>query len=165
LDNLNKVEKVEINTHEITAQVVSELEPIIAMNNKKVVCYFNTDFVYADPSSLRQILRNLVVNAVRYSGQEIAAESIKVTWEKTKDNLMTQLVVQDYGPGISKEHQGRIFERFYRVDKGRNRTQGGSGLGLALVKHHTLIHGGQISLESEIGQGCKFVCQFPERKI
>lgn len=159
LDNLNKIEKIKISTKEVTADILSELEPIIAMNNKKVICYFNEEYVFADYSSLTQVLRNLIVNAIRYSGAERDAEVIEVRWVSHGD--ATQLVVKDRGPGIAKEHQSRIFERFYRVDKGRNRNQGGSGLGLALVKHHTQIHGGQILLQSDIGEGCEFTCEFP----
>lgn len=159
LDNLNKIEKVKISTKEVSAEILNELEPIISMNFKKVICYFNEEYVFADYSSLTQILRNLVVNAIRYSGTDKDAEVIEVRW--TSLGGATQLVVKDRGPGIAKEHQPRIFERFYRVDKGRNRNQGGSGLGLALVKHHTQIHGGQISLQSDIGEGCEFTCEFP----
>lgn len=159
LDNLNKIEKVKISTKEVTADILSELEPIISMNNKKVICYFNEDYVFADYSSLTQVLRNLIVNAIRYSGTEKDAEVIDVRWNSLGHR--TQLVVKDRGPGIAKEHQARIFERFYRIDKGRNRNHGGSGLGLALVKHHTQIHGGQISVMSDVGEGCEFVCEFP----
>lgn len=159
LDNLNKVEKVKLSTKEITADILSELESIITMNQKKVICYFNAEYVFADYSSLSQILRNLIVNAIRYSGQDGDAEVIEVRWDTLRN--LTQLSVKDRGPGIAKEHQGRIFERFYRVDKGRNRNQGGSGLGLALVKHHTQIHGGQIVLHSDTGEGCEFICHFP----
>lgn len=161
LDNLNKIEKVKISTKEVTADILTELEPIIAMNHKKVICYFSEENVFADYSSLTQVLRNLIVNAIRYSGSDKEAEVIEVRW--TSVGGSTQLVVKDRGPGIAKEHQLRVFERFYRVDKGRNRNQGGSGLGLALVKHHTQIHGGQISLQSDIGEGCEFTCEFPSR--
>ena len=159
LDNLNKIEKVKLNTKEVTADILGELEPIISMNNKKVICYFNEEHVFADYSSLTQVLRNLIVNAIRYSGTEKDSEVIDVKWNSLGNT--TQLVVKDRGPGIGKEHQSRIFERFYRVDKGRNRNQGGSGLGLALVKHHTKMHGGQISVRSDMGEGCEFTCEFP----
>lgn len=160
LDNVNKIEKVKLSTKEVTADILSELEPLIAMNHKNVICYFNEEYVFADYSSLTQVLRNLIVNAIRYSGQESNAQVIEVKWQHAEEG--TQLIVKDHGPGIAKEHQSRIFERFYRVDKGRNRNQGGSGLGLALVKHHVQIHGGQISIQSELGEGCQFVCSFPE---
>ena len=74
---------------------------------------------------------------------------------------MTWLRVKDFGPGISKDQQDRVFERFYRIDKGRGRDQGGSGLGLALVKHHVLNHHGRIWLNPEVQQGAEFICEFP----
>jgi len=166
LDHLDHIEKSILNTREITAEVLSDLDPIIVMKHKKVVCYFNVDTVLADHSSMTQILRNLIINAIRYSGDDHReSQTIVVSWnncDHNKEKKWVELSVKDFGPGIPKEHQSRIFERFYRVDKGRNRQQGGSGLGLALVKHHTLIHGGTIELESDINQGCKFVCKFPK---
>ena len=62
--------------------------------------------------------------------------------------------------GISKENQARVFERFFRVDKGRSRALGGTGLGLALVKHIAILHGGTVSLESQLGKGSTFTITF-----
>ena len=67
----------------------------------------------------------------------------------------------DDGPGIPKEAQERIFERFYRVDKARSREQGGTGLGLAIVKHVVQAHGGEVHLESEPGAGARFILHLP----
>jgi two-component system phosphate regulon sensor histidine kinase PhoR len=64
--------------------------------------------------------------------------------------------VRDQGGGIAKEHLSRLFERFYRVDRARSRQQGGTGLGLAIVKHITQAHGGQLTVESELGKGSTF---------
>ena len=73
---------------------------------------------------------------------------------------MVEVSVSDTGMGISKENQARVFERFFRVDKGRSRALGGTGLGLALVKHIAILHGGTVSLESQLGKGSTFTITF-----
>ncbi len=72
-----------------------------------------------------------------------------------------EFFVQDFGPGIASEHLGRIFERFYRVDKARSRESGGTGLGLAIVKHIVQAHGGRVRAESELGAGATFFFTLP----
>jgi two-component system phosphate regulon sensor histidine kinase PhoR len=67
----------------------------------------------------------------------------------------------DYGPGIAEEHHDRIFERFYTVSKDRSRSLGGSGLGLSIVKHIALLHGGRVTLSSFPGRGSTFVIHLP----
>lgn len=73
----------------------------------------------------------------------------------------TRLNVSDTGIGIPEEHQRRIFERFYRVDKGRSRETGGTGLGLAIVKHIVQQHGAQIQIKSALNEGTSIVVNFP----
>ena len=70
------------------------------------------------------------------------------------------LLVQDTGIGISREHQERVFERFYRVDKSRSKATGGTGLGLAIVKHIAARHDAQISMDSELGRGTTITVRF-----
>ncbi len=162
--NLSKVDvssslaKVLYSTQEITNEVMNEVDHLLNMNNKKIVVEIIAQKVFAHSESLKQILRNLLVNAIKYSGE---ASEINISW--SENPLHTILKVKDNGPGISKEHQDRIFERFYRVDKGRTRDQGGFGLGLALVKHHMLNHQGQIKLVSGQGLGSEFICEFPQQ--
>ena len=147
--NLSKVDvssalqKTQLSTEAITSEVMNEVGNLLNMNHKRINVDFQAKEVFANADSVRQILRNLLVNAVKYSGD---AQEISITWRSTVTG--TSLHVKDNGPGISKDHQDRIFERFYRVDKGRSRDQGGFGLGLALVKHHMLNHQGQVRVVS-----------------
>ena len=115
------------------------------------------DTVVADRTALRQILSNLVENAVRHT----TAGSVTVFAER--DAAGTWIGVRDTGPGIGAEHLPRIFERFYRVDVGRARESGGTGLGLAIVKHLVEAHGGLLNAASELGRGTRIAALFPER--
>jgi two-component system phosphate regulon sensor histidine kinase PhoR len=105
---------------------------------------------------LEQALLNLLSNAVKYSE---AGSAVKISAKQAGSNI--EVSVADRGLGISPEHQSRIFERFYRVDKGRDRRLGGAGLGLAIVKHIALAHGGTVSLQSEPGKGSVFTLSIP----
>jgi two-component system, OmpR family, phosphate regulon sensor histidine kinase PhoR len=162
--NLSKVDvstsliKAPIATVGVTNEVMNEVGNLLTMTQKKVTLVNQAPEVYANIESLKQILRNLLVNAIKYSGD---SSEIKICWSQDASKVV--LSVKDNGFGISKEHQGRIFERFYRVDKGRGRDQGGFGLGLALVKHHMLNHNGQIRLVSDTGLGSEFICEFPRQ--
>jgi two-component system phosphate regulon sensor histidine kinase PhoR len=155
LENSHKVDKEQLNIQSLTESILTEFDSVLSMNNKRIVCRFDASTVFADESGLRQIMRNLIVNAIRYSGP--SAPLISVSWSETSTQVL--LSVKDTGPGIRKEDQDRIFERFYRVDKGRARHQGGSGLGLALVKHQMLNHGGKVVLKSS-AEGTEFICEF-----
>jgi two-component system phosphate regulon sensor histidine kinase PhoR len=112
---------------------------------------------YADNDRMRQVISNLVDNAIKYgrSGGVTSVEGCQLP-----DGRIEVTVVDD-GPGIPKDAQERIFERFYRVDKARSREQGGTGLGLAIVKHVVQAHGGEVRLESEPGVGARFIIDLP----
>ena len=108
--------------------------------------------VIADRHSLEQVLVNLLDNAIKYT-----PEGGKVTISGSeKDPREVEISVQDNGIGIPKEDLPRIFERFYRVDKGRSQELGGTGLGLSIVKHLVQAHGGRIWVESQMGKGTTF---------
>ena len=105
-----------------------------------------------------EALSNLVSNAIRYGPD---SGCVTVTASRDEDHI--RFVVQDEGPGIPERHIPRLFERFYRVDTARSRSAGGTGLGLAIVKHIALAHGGEISVQSEMGVGSTFTLQIPHR--
>jgi two-component system phosphate regulon sensor histidine kinase PhoR len=113
--------------------------------------------VLADSERMRQVISNLVDNAIKYgkAGGTTSVEGMLL------EDGRVELAVADDGPGIPREAQERIFERFYRVDKARSREQGGTGLGLAIVKHVIQAHGGEVRLESEPGSGSRFILTLP----
>jgi len=112
-------------------------------------------------TELHSALGNLVSNAVRYTPPE---GLIRVSWRVREDGA-GEFEVADTGPGIAREHLSRLTERFYRVDSGRSREAGGTGLGLAIVKHVMQRHGGEVRIESELGQGSRFRLVFPPARL
>jgi two-component system phosphate regulon sensor histidine kinase PhoR len=115
--------------------------------------------VLTDPERLRRILENLVDNAVKYTPE---GGRVEVTTSPGPDGA-ARIEVADNGPGIAAEHQARVFERFYRVDKARSRELGGTGLGLSIVRHLVESLGASVSVESEPGQGSRFCVTLPGR--
>jgi two-component system sensor histidine kinase SenX3 len=112
--------------------------------------------VLGDRRQLASALYNLVDNAVKYSGSEDS-----VTIETSTDGVTVDVVINDQGIGIPKRDIDRIFERFYRVDQARSRQTGGTGLGLAIVRHIADNHGGEVLVESRIGEGSTFTLRLP----
>ncbi len=112
--------------------------------------------VSADPDRLIQVLRNLVENAIKYT-----PAGGRVTLSARHEGGRVLIAVSDTGVGIPRADLGRIFERFYRVDKARTRSTGGTGLGLAIAKHIVEAHGGTIAVESEVGKGSTFTVALP----
>lgn len=104
---------------------------------------------------LRELIENLCQNAIRYNNE---GGMVHVFVGQKEGHVV--LRVSDNGIGIPKEHQDRVFERFYRVDKSRSKATGGTGLGLAIVKHIVAIHSAEIVLESEVGQGTVITVKF-----
>jgi two-component system phosphate regulon sensor histidine kinase PhoR len=112
--------------------------------------------VYADSRRLEQMLTNLVDNGIKFSHQN---GTVTIRHESgTHDRIL----VTDDGDGIPAQHLERLFERFYRVDRARSREMGGTGLGLAIVKHLALLHGGEVTVESELGKGSTFTVHLPK---
>jgi two-component system phosphate regulon sensor histidine kinase PhoR len=147
----------DISPEIITREVVDELKAEYAKKQQEIKISTDTKNFYADPVKVGQVLRNLLSNAIRYVPEK---GIIEIIWNKTREGVI--LTVKDNGPGISPTHQARLFERFYRVDKGRSRELGGTGLGLSIVKHIMLAHGGSINIKSQLGHGAEFICYFPQ---
>ena len=104
--------------------------------------------IYGVNRYIYEIIYNLCDNAIRYN---VEGGSVKICIKNDGGRVIVS--VSDTGIGIAPEHQGRIFERFYRVDKSHSRETGGTGLGLSIVKHEVQYHSGKVHLESEEGNG------------
>ncbi len=116
--------------------------------------------ILGSEAELHSVFWNLISNAVKYTPAE---GRVSIRWEA--DGNGARFAVEDSGIGIAAEHLPRITERFYRVDPGRARKTGGSGLGLSIVKHALTRHGGVLEVESEEGQGSTFTCHFPAKRL
>ena len=104
-----------------------------------------------NPSLIGSIFRNLTENAIAYSeGRNIYISLLE------NNAKMCRIRFEDDGKGVKEEQMPRLFERFYRVDKGRSRQKGGTGLGLAIVKHSVMFHGGSITVTNRPGGGLRF---------
>jgi len=115
--------------------------------------------VQADSRRLEQMLTNLIDNGIKFSPQN---GTVSISHEPgTRDRIL----VTDDGDGIPAQHLERLFERFYRVDRARSRELGGTGLGLAIVKHLALLHGGEVTVESELGKGSTFTIHLPKTPV
>jgi two-component system, OmpR family, phosphate regulon sensor histidine kinase PhoR len=118
-------------------------------SNKDIVGYYN---------ELRSALSNLVFNAVKYT-----PEGGKIVLRWYEENKRGYFSVRDNGIGIAPHHIPRLTERFYRADPSRNAETGGTGLGLAIVKHVLLQHNSELRIDSQLGKGSTFICEFPLR--
>jgi two-component system, OmpR family, phosphate regulon sensor histidine kinase PhoR len=115
--------------------------------------------VYADSRRLEQMLTNLIDNGIKFSREN---GTVTIDHESgTRDRIF----VTDDGDGIPAQHLERLFERFYRVDRARSREMGGTGLGLAIVKHLALLHGGEVTVQSELGKGSTFTVHLPKTPV
>jgi len=142
----------EVNIRSVFADTITVLEN--KANEKGITLENHLDdlFVLGDPKLLRQVSINLVDNAIKYN-----KERGRVWIDAVVEDGVAKICVNDTGFGIPSEHLDRIFERFYRVDKGRSRQMGGTGLGLSIVKHIIDRHKGKIWAESEVGVGTRII--------
>jgi two-component system phosphate regulon sensor histidine kinase PhoR len=116
--------------------------------------------VLGDDVELYSAFGNLVSNAVRYTPD---GGNITIRWSDMGDEAIFSVI--DTGPGIAQEHIPRLTERFYRVDRSRSRDTGGTGLGMAIVKHVISRHHGELKIESTLGIGSEFSLSFPQQRI
>lgn len=142
-------------------QIITEVVELLQKNSKEkpvTIQYVpkqNLPLYLANPNRIKQLVINLLDNAIKYTEEGC----VEVVCEKQEDDLV--LIVSDTGIGMEQEHLERIFERFYRVDKGRSRKMGGTGLGLSIVKHIIERYRGSVKVESRLNVGTKFTVRLP----
>ena len=112
--------------------------------------------MFVDYKKIHQLLNNLIVNAIKYN-----KDNGFVNINCFEDDKYINLTVKDSGIGIPVEDRNRIFERFYRVEKGRSKETGGTGLGLSIVKHIVKYYNGKIKVKSKEGFGSEFIIKIP----
>ncbi len=162
LDMINKLEVGDLNLAIETFNIVELTQSVFDLlemkaSKKNITLTFDMDYenpiwVSADKQRIQQVLTNLVVNSIKY-GKEDGTTEVSI------ENLIKNKVivrVTDNGEGIAEEYIPRLFERFFRVDKSGSRREGGSGLGLSIVKHIIEAHQERIYIESDFGVGSEF---------
>jgi two-component system, OmpR family, phosphate regulon sensor histidine kinase PhoR len=167
IDDLLSLSRVELNAHvqpqttvdlvSIVRQVADALQ-MLARDRDVTISITSPPeplMVRGDRDELTRVFENLVENALKYgaSGRRVELTLTRSPGEAGGDAIVT---VRDYGPGIAAEHLPRLTERFYRIDVGQSRAEGGTGLGLALVKHILNRHLGRLTIESSLGAGAVF---------
>jgi two-component system, OmpR family, phosphate regulon sensor histidine kinase PhoR len=167
IDDLLSLSRVELNAHvqpqtpvdlvSIVRQVADALQMLARDRNVTISITSPPEplMVRGDRDELTRVFENLVENALKYgaSGRKVELILMRSPGEAGGDAIVT---VRDYGPGIAAEHLPRLTERFYRIDVGQSRAEGGTGLGLALVKHILNRHLGRLTIESSLGAGAVF---------
>ena len=152
---VKSIEKSKFDLMELVKNVIDLFEMQLKKNSVSLSVDGDdslTFFVKADKERIQQVLTNLIINSLKYS---VEKGSIEISINKLNKNKLI-VDVTDNGEGIEEKHLPRIFERFYRIDKTRNRKLGGSGLGLAIVKHIIQAHDERVFVESKFGVGSKF---------
>ena len=173
IDDLLSLSRIELNAHlqpntpldlaPIVRQVADGLQTLARDRDVTINVATPPDplIVLGDRDEMIRVLENLVENALKYGA---AGKRIDITLARSQTRAGTpevRLAVRDYGPGIAPEHLPRLTERFYRVDVADSRAQGGTGLGLALVKHVLNRHGGRLNIDSTPGAGATFTMHLP----
>jgi signal transduction histidine kinase len=136
-------------------EVFTAYQPIAQKKGLELKKHTTPCKVYADPDKIEQVLDNLISNAIKYT----LKGTVEIGFEVHP--AAVEVYVKDTGPGISKEHLTRLFDRFYRTDKARSRDKGGTGLGLSVVKGILTAHQSDIKVESTVGKGSRFYFILP----
>ncbi len=142
------IAKESVDLYDVAQNIVSEFKNKAQKKQVSISVIGENAHISAVPALVYEMIYNLVDNAIAYNKQ-----NGEVIIEIEKHEHAVSLIVKDNGIGIPEEHQARVFERFYRVDKSHSRSTGGTGLGLSIVKHAAQVHGAQLNLQSKEASG------------
>ena len=156
LDEEQKMQEEEISLYQIAAEVLESLQAEAGKQKIKIKLNGKEGKITGVYRLVHEVIYNLCENAIKYNVED---GSVFVTVEEREKEVGG--IIEDTGIGIPLEHQNRVFERFYRVDKSHSKKTGGTGLGLSIVKHAVNYHNGKIELTSEEGKGTKIEIWFP----
>jgi two-component system phosphate regulon sensor histidine kinase PhoR len=151
-----ELRKTPINLNELLNDIILSVENRLHEKNLELKKDLQATIIYGDEDLLREVILNLLDNAIKYTPED---GNIQIGSHETSEGVV--FYIKDNGLGVPKESLSRLFERFYRVDKGRSRAMGGTGLGLSIVKHIIERHGGKVSVVSELGKGSQFSFVIP----
>ncbi|HBE80716.1 MAG TPA: PAS domain-containing sensor histidine kinase [Firmicutes bacterium] len=151
-----ELKKKPINLNRLVEDIIVTVESRLREKNLELKRELQATIIHGDEDLLREVIINLLDNAIKYTPED---GSIQIGTHETSDGVV--FYIKDNGLGVPKESLARLFERFYRVDKGRSRAMGGTGLGLSIVKHIIERHGGKVSVVSELGKGSQFSFLLP----
>lgn len=154
-DESVELEKTDVDLYELTREIVSRLSPQASQKNVHIEVTGEPVIYHGIRQILDEMIYNICENAIKYNNDN---GQVSVWVGNTLAG--PKVSVSDTGIGIPKEHQERIFERFYRVDKSHSKERGGTGLGLSIVKHGAILHGAKVSVDSKPGQGTRMEIQF-----
>lgn len=153
------LKKTKINVQELINEIIEETK--IIETNRNIYSSNNEEcYIDADISNVKELIRIFIDNAIKYT-----EENGKINIFSQKDNGKIYINIQDNGIGIAEEEQENIFDRFYRIDKSRNKETGGVGLGLAIAKSIANMNNAEIKLENKQGKGSTFTLIFSESLI
>ena len=154
-----ELEKEEVDLYDLTMEIVSRLSPQASQKHIRMEVTGEQVNCFGIRQILDEMVYNVCENAIKYNNE---GGRVSVWVGATLDG--PKISVSDTGIGIPKEHQERVFERFYRVDKSHSKERGGTGLGLSIVKHGALLHGAKVSVDSAPGKGTRIEMLFPKDK-
>ena len=168
IDDLLRLSKIESQEEDSTIELVSmDIKPILEgsvddvldkaqKNNNRILIHCDDIRASVDAQLLREAIANLLENSIKYGDKE---RDIKIIAEADSQVLIH---IENSGKRISEKHRDKVFQRFYRVDKSRDRKAGGTGLGLAIVKHIALVHGGEVFVSDSKKNKCRFTLSLPK---